>query len=325
MDALTIKTYCMKKYTHLCAQERFVIEKLLGVGTRVRVIAKILGRSPNTVAREIVRNSVLGSYGAQKANHKAYATRWRSKRDCMKVALDTFLTHFVTEKLKKKWSPKQISGYLRFEYQMTCSAKAIYKFAESRCLEQHLFWRWNKHKGGRKRNNHGLPHDGRIYIDERPPVEGVGHIEMDFIVSKHSTSVLLVIVDRYTRYTWVRKLPNRKRSTIRAALSLVLKDVVVLSITTDNDIAFTCWRELEVLLQTHIYFTHPYHSWEKGLVENTNRWIRCFVPKRRDIASVTEEEMLEIHAFLNDRPRECLGFRFPSSYYSQTSSVLLEG
>ena len=87
------------------------------------------------------------------------------------------------------------------------------------------------------------------------------------------------------------------------------------SITTDNDIAFTCWNELETLLNTRIYFTRPYHSWEKGLVENTNRWIRCFVPKRRDISTVSEEELNEIHSFLNDRPRECIGFRTAMEYY----------
>jgi IS30 family transposase len=325
MDVLAAKLICMKKYTHLCQEERFVIEKLLAVQLKIRLIAEVLSRSPNTVSREIRRNSVLGNYTAGKADHKAYATRWRSKRDCLKVALDAFLTRFVTEKLEKRWSPKQISGYLKWEYGITCSAKAIYKFAESRCLEQYLFWNWNKRKGGRKKNNHGLPKDGRVYIDNRPLVDGVGHLEMDFIVSKSSRWVLLVVVDRLTKRVWVRRLPNRKRTTVRSALSEMLKDVVVRSITTDNDIAFTCWRELEVLLQTRIYFTHPYHSWEKGLVENTNRWIRCFVPKRRDIASVTEEEMQQVHAFLNDRPRECLGFVSPMEYYSSIQTVLLEG
>ena len=148
---------------------------------------------------------------------------------------------------------------------------------------------------------------------------------MDFIVSKHSSAVLLVMVDRLTKKTWIRKLPNRKRSTVRTALSATPFDVTVQSITTDNDIAFMCWKELEKLLHTRIYFTHPYHSWEKGLVENTNRWIRCFVPKRRDIASVTESELDEIHSFLNDRPRECIGFRSPVSYYSSIQTVLLEG
>lgn len=305
-----------KKYSHVRFEERCVIESLLTAGWGVRSIAEILDRSPNTIGEEIRRNSVNGCYVADKANHKAYAARWRAKKDCLKVAMDGFLTQWVTEKLEKKWSPKQISGHLKREYGVTCSAKAIYRFAESRCLEHLLFWGWNKRRGGPRKDRHGLPKDGRHFIDERPPLEDTGHLEIDFIVSKYSASVLLVVVDRLSRKAWVRRLSNRKCATIRRALSEVLKDVTVRSITTDNDIAFTCWRELEVLLATRIYFTHPYHSWEKGLVENTNRWIRCFVPKRRDIASVTEEDMLALHAFLNDRPRECLGFVSPREYYS---------
>jgi IS30 family transposase len=316
----------MKTYTHLCENERFVIETLVRKKISVRRIADVLGRSPNTVAREIARNAVGGIYTAAKASHKAYATRWRVKRDCMKVALDSFLSVVVTEKLQKHWSPKQISGYVKLEYGMVCSAKAIYKFAESRCLERYLFWKWNKKKGGRKRGTHTSTHDGRKYIEKRPVLHGeVGHYEMDFVVSRQSSWVFLVVVDRVTKYAQVRRLPNRKRDTVRTALSVLFRDGSVKSITTDNDIAFACWRELEDLLNTHIYFTNPYHSWEKGLVENTNRWIRCFVPKRRDIASVTEEEVGAIHAFLNDRPRECIGFRSPREYYSTITSVLLEG
>ena len=312
------------RYHHLSFEERFVIEKLYSAGSAIRRIAEFLGRSANTVSREIKRYSVKGIYTAEKARQKSSARRWRAKAQCLKVAMDSFLSVFVEEKLEKKWSPKQISGYLKREYDIQCSAKAIYKFAESRGLDHLLFWGWNNHKGGWKRGRWKTAHDGRKYIDERPVRNESGHFEIDFIVSKESRWVLLVVVDRLTKRTWVRKLPNRKRDTLRTALSRLFHGVDLKSITTDNDIAFTCWRELEVLLNTPIYFTHPYHSWEKGLVENTNRWIRCFVPKRRDIESVTEEEMQSIHSFLNDRPREVLGFRTASSYYLK-ASVLLEG
>lgn len=313
------------KYHHLLSEERFVIETLYSAGSRVRSIAEFLKRSPNTISREIKRNSVSGTYTADKAKQKSYARRWRAKSQCMKVSMNSFLSVFVEEKLKQRWSPKQISGYLHRELNIICSAKAIYKFAESRGLDRYFFWSWNKKKGGRKRTHWKHIHDSRKYIDERPERSTVGHIELDFIVSKKSPFVLLVAVDTVTKQTWVRKLPNRKRTTVRSALSAMFRGVELKSITTDNDIAFTCWRELEVLLRTQIYFTHPYHSWEKGLVENTNRWIRVFVPKRRDIESVTEEELREIHSFLNDRPRECIGFRTPREYYVSLTSVLLEG
>lgn len=315
----------MKTYTHLSFEERFVIEKLYNGKSTIREIAVYLGRSPNTISHELKKNLVNGSYEAEKAQVKVSQRRWRAKRQCLKVALDSFLVRFVEAKLQLKWSPRQISGYLKKELGITCSAKAIYKFIESRGLERHLFWRWNKKKGGRKRPQHAPPMDGRVYIDERPDIQSEpGHYEVDFIVSKQSTWVFLVVVEILTKHAWVLKLPNRKRTTIRDAFSSVFRGVTVKSITTDNDIAFTSWRELEYIIQAPIYFCHPYHSWEKGLVENTNRWIRCFIPKRRDIASVTQENLDEIHAFLNDRPRACIGFRVPSEYYDE-QSVLLEG
>lgn len=316
-----------KKYTHLKFEERFVIEKLWTGDTAIREIAIFLGRSPNTISREIKRNKVKGTYTAEKAEQKSLAKRWRAKKQCLKVAMDSFLVSFVEERIQKphRWSPRQISGYLKEELGIRCSDKAIYKFIESRGLERNLFWGWNKKRSGKKRNHPKASHDGRIYIEERPLRTDAGHYEVDFIVSKESTWVFLVIVDWIAKRTWIEKLPNRKRTTIRSAFSRVFGSMTVKSITTDNDIAFTCWRELEVLIGAPIYFTHPYHSWEKGLVENTNRWIRCFVPKRRDIGTVTEEEIKEILSFLNDRPRATIGFKSPREYYLELTSVLLGG
>jgi len=316
----------MKKYKHLSYEERFTIEKLWSGNVAIREIAGFLSRSPNTVSREIRINTVCGIYAANKAKQKAYVRRWRAKRQCLKVAMDSFLVSFVESKLEEKWTPKSISGYLKEELGISCSAKAIYKYIEHRGLEYRLFWRWNKKRGGPKRHTHKPAQDGRKYIDTRPVFQNeLGHYELDFIVSKHSSYVLLVATDRLTKYSMVHKLPNRKRSTISQAFSDMFSGITVQSITTDNDIAFRHWTELEEIIHAPIYFCHPYHSWEKGLVENTNRWIRCFIPKRRDIASVTQEDLDEIHRFLNDRPREIIGFKIPSVYYYELTSVLLEG
>jgi transposase, IS30 family len=313
------------KYKQLVFEERFTIERLWSKDISVRRIAEFLERSPNTISRELKRNMVNDIYDAKRAQLKANQRRWRAKRQCLKVAIDSFLVRFVESKLKQKWTPKSISGYLKEELGIQCSAKAIYKYIEHRGLEYRLFWRWNKKKGGPKRQKHKGVSDNRKYIEERPDTSGkIGHYELDFIVSKHSACVLLVATDRLTRHSLVRKLPNRKRSTISQAFSDMFSGISVKSITTDNDIAFKHWLELETIIQAPIYFCHPYHSWEKGLVENTNRWIRCFVPKRRDIASVTQEDLNEIHAFLNDRPREVIDFRIPSEYYYEMS-VLVEG
>lgn len=308
------------KYRHLSDPERFVIERLWKKKTSVRGIALILDRSPDTIGREIKRNKVKGVYVATKAIQKAHQRRWRAKRQCLKVAMDSFLDRFVRERLKQKWSPKQISGYLK-RLGIKVSAKAIYKFIWHRSLEHLLFWNWNKKRSGRKNYHYGNPTDGRKWIELRPEIKETGHYEIDFIVSKQSPWVLLVVVDIWLKKSWVLRLPNRKHHTICGAFRQVFSGKPLKSITTDNDIAFIKWQAIEELLNISMYFCHPYHSWEKGLVENTNRWIRCFVPKRREIGSVTQAEMEQIHAFLNDRPRECLGyFTANELYYQQQAS-----
>ena len=324
IDSVTFKVghsynYNMSKntkntYMHLSSQERFVIERLRIKGVGIRGIALVLDRSPNTISREVKR--CVGVYKAEKADRHSYMKKYWRKRGCMKVAMNSFLNRFVREKLKEKWSPKQMSGYLN-TMGITVSAKAIYKFVCSRGLEHLLFWGWNRHKRGQKECRYNQMKDDRKYIDERPEIKEFGHYEMDFIVSKKSKWVLLVMVEMFTKHTTIRILPNRKHATVHRALSQMFLGKIVHSITTDNDIAFRGWKAIEQILHTRIYFCHPYHSWEKGLVENTNRWIRCFVGKKRDIGTVTEKELCEIHSFLNDRPREVIGFQFPSVVYYQ--------
>src|SRR3989344_6769461 len=98
-----------KRYRQLSFEERFVVEVMYQAGAVIREIAVFLRRSPNTVSREVRKNSVHGSYAAEKAKVKAQARRWRSKRQCMKVAMDSFLSRFVEEKLEAKCYPRQIS------------------------------------------------------------------------------------------------------------------------------------------------------------------------------------------------------------------------
>lgn len=314
----------MKKqqhYSHLSRDERVVVEKMHRAGSSVRAIARTLERSPNSISRELRNNRVRKRYRTDKAHQKAYIRRYRSKRDCMKVVTGKYEL-LVQEKLKMKWSPRQISGYMKKNHSVVVSAKAIYKYVHSRCLEHLLFWGWNKCKSGRKQyKSNGNP-DGRKRIDERPEVTTPGHYEMDFIVSKGSSWVLLVLVDRMTKQSSVIRLPNRRYETVRNMLQRFCKSHQVINVTTDNDIAFVKWKQLEQQLRVQIYFCHPYHSWEKGLVENTNRWIRCFISKRRDIGSVSDEELESIHSFINDRPRAVIGFYTPSEYYQfLTTSV----
>ncbi len=83
------------------------------------------------------------------------------------------------------------------------------------------------------------------------------------------------------------------------------------SLTIDNDISFRRHADLSKMLGAPVYFCQPYHSWEKGSVENMNKWIRQYVPKRSDISKLTDEYIRFIEDRLNGRPRKCLKFRTP--------------
>lgn len=295
------------RYRQLSYEERVKIEVLKSEGESVRSIANALSRSPNTIARELKEKKVRGAYLPKKAQHKTYWRRYRSKRNCMKVAMDKELTRFVREKLPLGWSPERIAGRAT-KMDMPVSKKAVYKFVKSRCLERHLFWEKYKKKGGPKRKG-GVPKDPeKKGLSLRPALQGSGHVELDFLVSRASSVVLMVMVDRYTRITIIRKLLHKTHRGVQGALQKLHAQYQLKTITTDNDIVFRKWREMEKTLSIPFFFTQPYHSWEKGLVENTNRWIRCSIPKKRDLATVTGDELRSLEHFLNETPRQCLGY-----------------
>ncbi len=295
------------KKEHLTAEERFLIEKCLRAGDSYREIGRRLKRGASTVLGEVSLNGGRLGYDATKAHQRARRKQHWKKRDCMKVALDDVLAKFVEQKLRKRWSPERISGFLLKHQQPYASAKAIRKFARSRGLESYLYRRGKSHASKEHIAVEWLSE--RIFVDDPRCVrDGFGHWEGDFIVSSKSSAVLLVLVERTTKDTIIRWLPNRRNALARRAIRAAFRDKVVRSLTVDNDIAFAQHRELADALGAPIYFARPYRSTDKPLVENTNRWVRWFVPKKTDINGVSKEEVAAIEEWFNSVPRQCLDF-----------------
>ena len=113
-----------KSFSQLSYEERVLIGSLHKAGSSVRSIAAILDRSPNTVSRELREKQVQGVYVVKKAQHKTYFRRYLSKRQCMKVALDSEMSRFIKEKLEEGWSPERIAGFLRLQGKAV-STKAV--------------------------------------------------------------------------------------------------------------------------------------------------------------------------------------------------------
>lgn len=285
------------------------------------MIAGMLGRSVSSVSEEISSNSVRDVYRADGAHHKARLRRKRSKAQCLKVAMDPALKKFVTEEIENDQSPEAIAGRLKhIERDIAyASTKAIYKFIHSphgRKIEKHLYSKAVKRKGGPKRGERKCKLDGRTMIDKRPKsVEKrteFGHFEGDFIASgKDGNGSLLVLVERKTRYPFLVYTKDKSTAHINTLISQTLNDVPVRSITLDNDLSFQKHKELSDLVGSIVFFCNPYHSWEKGTVENRNRAVRRYVPKKTDLSSISIERFAEIEKILRTRYMTCLKFRTP--------------
>ncbi len=292
----------------------------------MRWISRALDRSVSSISDEIKNNSVRGIYDAKKADHKAYVKRGASKRDCLKVAMDVNLHKFVVRNIKADQSPEGISGRLKhIEKEIRyASFKAIYKFIASphgRQIEKHLYGNAVKKNSGRKRGV-SVSIDGRTFIDQRPKrvekrVE-FGHFEGDFIESgKDGTGSLLVLVERKTRYPFLRYLEDRTTKSVNCLVTETLHGIPVKSLTIDNDISFQKHEELSEILSSAVYFCHPQSPHEKGTVENRNKAIRRYVKKRSDLSSFPPEHFKMVEAKLRTRFMKCLNFKTPQEEFEK--------
>jgi len=322
------------KRNHLRKEERFVIEKMLNKNKKIVEIAEILERDKSTISKEIKNNSVLNpktnkkEYIATKAHHKAYLKQYWKKKTCLKtLSISKRVKNEIDKRIISGQSPENISGWIKKNNNKKIkpeyvSAKAIRKYIKKSrpSLERFLFWNRNRKSKKRTVKTSYLQDSQRKTITTRYVLfpnffNEFGHWEIDFIVSKHNKYVLLVLVERLTKKVIIKKLKDRKNNSVNRAISSLLKNEVVKSITTDNDIAFTKWKNLEKQLNINIFFTNPFHSWEKGLVENTNRWIRSFLPKRTDFKKITKKHLQEIEDWLNNIPRRVINFKTSYEYY----------
>lgn len=307
-----------QKYNHLSYEDRVKIEHWHKGGKSIRYIAHELGRSPNTISYELKNLVVSGEYVAKKASVKAYQKRYYAKTSSNKVARNKVLRQYVDASLDKGWSPGEIAG----SDNCPVSKRTIYRYVTLYALQHKLYFK-GRPKRRRAMYRRGLIGE-RKWIEERILRDELGHRELDFIVSptkSGSKAVLLVAVDTLSKRTFIELLPNRTKQELSRALRKMFDGIAVKTILTDNDIAFTHWKYFEQLLGAPFYFTHPYHSWEKGLVENTNKWIRHFIPKKTDLSTVTKDTIVQVLTYLNERPRQVLGYRTANDVYLEYLTI----
>jgi len=233
-----------------------------------------------------------------------------------------FLQQDVEELIMKGWSPEIVAGRYKLKgSHPRVSHETIYKwiYRDAPHLIQYLPRSHKQRMRRIDRRKHNLVHiPSRISITERPiEVElrkDPGHWESDLLVGP-GLAALQVVSERKSRVTLLAKLKDKTAgASSNALISLLsgLPEQIRQSVTYDNGIENVQHERVNQALGMRSYFCHPYHSWEKGLVENTNGLIRRFFPKRTDLSTITERQLKTVQDWLNTRPRKCLGFQTPA-------------
>lgn len=319
--------------THITKSERIEISILLEKGYSVRTIAKAMSRCHSSISREISNHSIKGKYLPDKADFKAKEKRRFAKYQGMKIEDRPELREYIIEKLKEYCTPEQIAGRIKYVdiHLPYVSAKGIYKWLYSTRGQRycHLLAKQRYEVKKRKKKNtkkHMIPN--RIGIEKRSPKANnrleSGHFEEDTMLSgkRHkSTAALAVFCDRKTRYGKLKKINNLSPKTHVEAQKSMAKKLKIKTITYDNGPENRYHEKLANYLRIQTFFCNPYHSWEKGSVENMIGRIRRFIPKGSDINTFTDTQIAKIEHWLNHTPRKCLHFRTPHEIMSQNQKL----
>jgi len=279
-----------------------------------------LGRSKSTIHDEWTRNKVKRIYDPAKANHKAYVRRQEAKYQGKKIVDHNPLQNFVESKLYDDQSPTNISERIKKheKHLPSVSKESIYRYIKSvygRRIEYYRSKRKKRRWSGRRKLHEKLKN--RRFIDQRPLIvekrSRIGDAESDFMVSgKSGKGVILNVTDRKSRSTFLEQIIHVTIENVHQAFVRIKKRFPeLITITTDNDLLLQMHKELEKLLDVTIYFCHAYSSWEKGTVENSNKYVRRDIPKSSDISKYSIRFVRSIEHKMNRRIMAVLDHRTP--------------
>ncbi|VLR41694.1 IS1239 transposase [Streptococcus pneumoniae] len=263
------------KAKHLTIDSRRLIERWKKEGKSNREIASLLGKVPQTIHTEIKRGTVRQCLGKGRfkevysADYAQQSYENNRKRSVRKSS--------VTKELKEK-----ILHYHNQKFSLDKKQASINFKPAGQSIEQR-------------------PEAINLRLEN-------GHDEIDTVLlTRAKNYCLLVLTDRKSRHQIIRLIPNKSAEVVNQALKLILKQHKILSITADNGTEFN--RLFDVFSKEHIYYAHPYASWERGTNENHNRFIRRWLPK--GTKKMTPKEVAFIEKWINNYPKKCLNYKSP--------------
>lgn len=312
-------------YTQLTQDQRYQIYALKQVEQTNKRIAEILGVHASTISRELKRNLGKKGYRPKQANQKAQERKHGAKK---RIGSETW--KYVEQKIRREWSPEQVSGRLRNHHGIQISHEWIYQYIlTDKEVGGSLYKHLRCQKRNRKRYGHyekrgSLPN--RRSIEERPEIVAersrIGDWESDTIIGKGHQQAIVTIVDRKSRLLLMQKVEKRTAEKVGEATITMLSTKACKTLTSDNGKEFANHELVAEMLKIDYFFAHPFSAWERGTNENTNGLIRQYFPKHSAFNTINQDHVITVMDKLNNRPRKCLGFRTPHEVYQSYSIAL---
>lgn len=307
-------------YKHLSQNERYQIYALLRAGHTQTKIASILGRHKSTISRELKLGTGLCNYRPKQACALA-AKRAKSSRNASQIA--PWVLNMARYMLNLQWSPVQIAGKLPISHE------TLYlRIYADQAHKGQLYKNLRCQKKRRKRYGKGHERRGQIVgrrsIEQRPAhIESrsqIGHWEADTVIGVNHKQAIVTLVERKSGYAVIAKVQNKTAKLVSKAVVKLLEPfkAKVKTLTYDNGKEFAKHAWIDKKLSSTGYFARPYCSWQRGSNENFNGLLRQYVPKKRLMSTVTDEEITMIQNRLNHRPRKRLGFKTPYEVFHQS-------
>jgi len=312
----------MKKYNHITKEQRYTISVCLREKKSLSEIANLINVSKSTVSREVKRNSNTYRHYVAIDAQQFSEMRKSVPRRPRKLSKEDWQE--IEQCLKRHWSPETIAGVRKRDGKTCVSIEWMYHIVRQDKARGGTLYTYLPHhlKHRRRPVSSRIPIKDRVCIDERPSVVDAkarfGDWEMDTIVGKDGKGAIVTLVERTTKKMLMAKSPRGKNAKAIARLVVQMLrpfEHHVLSITTDNGTEFAEHKYIAKKLHTKVYFTHPYSSWEKGLIENTNKLIRQYIPKDTNFSSISDDYILHVQTEINLRPRKLLNFYSPKQKF----------
>ena len=328
----------MRKFKHLSKTARLQFEMMLKAKMKMKDIAKVLGVHISTVYREKKRGEYMhlnGStweyeprYSSDIAENK-YRENLKNKGADIKLGKDFEYSRYIEHRIvDDKLSPGAVLGEIKrnnMKFNTSISVNTLYKYIEKGYFARlDIKYLSMKERRKRKRRNVVIKRAPRGMSIEKRPEEiqerkSFGHWEMDCVCGPTRNS-LLVLTERLTRKEIIIPIRNQRADSVVGALNRLehkygkMFKLIFKTITVDNGVEFSDYTGIMKSIygrngkRTQVYYCHPYSSCERGTNERINREIRRLIPKGTDLSKYTAVEIQAVEDWVNDYPRQILGY-----------------